>query len=512
MTVYGAHQNQDRGPSRTGGTRTSQNRPLNAASTDPGVVGRGVDLPEYLSRWVSKQRWYANKGRVPVLRSIGDWTMPTPELGVRIRTHLALDTTSASVVLYQVPLTERSAPLPGGEHALIASAEVGAGATRFVYDAPHDPAYAHALLRFILGQRSSSDGDTFAQGEALFGSLPHSTDPTVASSRVLRGEQSNTSIIFDLVDDDTEPARPLICKVFRVLHHGQNPDVSVQFALARAGSRFVPEPVGCVVGEWDDPGQPDGRATGHLAFAQEYMSGAEDAWRVALLAIEAGEDFTGQARKLGEATADVHARLAQVMPTREATPEVIASVLRGMRERFYSAAREVPALAAHGSAVEAIFARARTATWPRLQRLHGDYHLGQVLDVPGRGWVLLDFEGEPLRPMRERDEPDVTMRDVAGMLRSFSYLAGTFVLAHPGQDASAATGWVVACRRAFLEGYADRSGLDTPDRSVLLDAYELDKAIYEAVYETRNRPSWLPIPLEAVREITARVRLNHEHT
>jgi maltokinase len=320
----------------------------------------------------------------------------------------------------------------------------------------------------------------------------------VVASRVLSGEQSNTSIIIDLVDAHDQPGRPVICKVFRVVAAGQNPDVSVQSALAHAGSRFVPEPVGAVWGEWPGPGAT--RLGGHLAFAQEFLPGVEDAWRVALAAATAGDDFTAAARALGVATAAVHRDLARAFPTLDSTPEVVAQLCASMRERFRLAADEVPELAEHGAAIEAVFAAAEAAPWPRLQRIHGDYHLGQVLDVPGRGWVLIDFEGEPLRPLAERSLPDIPLRDVAGMLRSFSYVGAT--IAHSESvDPRAAIDWAMTARTAFLKGYHDETGASAAGQEPLLAAFELDKAIYESVYESRNRPSWLMIPLLAVRRL-----------
>ncbi|MEO6201293.1 MAG: phosphotransferase, partial [Cryobacterium sp.] len=420
-------------------------------------------------------------------------------------THLVLDTASPELPLYQVPLTERVSPLAGGEQAIVG---IGAG-DLFVYDAPHDPAYARALLDFILGRGVSpaaGDVDASARGQTLPAGAANSATGSVAASRVLSGEQSNTSIIFDTVDATGSAARPVICKVFRAVHHGKNPDVAVQAALAQAGSRFVPTPLGCVVGEWDDPGRAVGRATGHLAFAQEFLPGAPDAWRVALLAAESGTDFSAEARALGEATASVHADLATAMPTREATEEFTASVYQGMRDRLHAAVAEVPDLAAYAPAIDVVFGRVKSASWPALQRIHGDYHLGQVLHAPGRGWILLDFEGEPLRAMHEREQPDVTLRDLAGMLRSFAYAAGTVQMEHPERDPAAAGHWASACRRAFLEGYADVAGKDPRGQGELLDAFELDKAVYETVYETRNRPGWLPIPLSAIGSlVTAHV-------
>jgi maltokinase len=127
--------------------------------------------------------------------------------------------------------------------------------------------------------------------------------------------------------------------------------------------------------------------------------------------------------------------------------------------------------------------------------VHGDFHLGQVIAVPGRGWVVLDFEGEPLRAMKERSAPDSPLRDVAGMLRSFDYVAGSYALSHPGQSVAA---WASDARKAFLAGYDDGSGMQLLEHRTLLDAFEVDKALYEAVYEARNRPDWLSIPMDAI--------------
>jgi len=160
----------------------------------------------------------------------------------------------------------------------------------------------------------------------------------------------------------------------------------------------------------------------------------------------------------------------------------------------------VPELAAHREAVEAVFARAQAAPWPRLQRIHGDYHLGQVLDVPGRGWVLIDFEGEPLRPLAERSLPDIPLRDVAGMLRSFDYVGATIAMRDPAAG-PAAVEWAMTARAAFLLGYHQEGSAALAGQEALLAAFELDKAVYESIYEIRNRPTWLPIPLRAVRRL-----------
>src|SRR5450759_2084426 len=339
-------------------------------------------------------------------------------------------------------------------------------------------------------------GSSVARGHRSTTAIPG----RVIASHVLEGEQSNTSIILDLVDTLGAAANPLICKLFRVLHHGENPDVVVQSALAAAGSTHVPRSVGYVAGEWPDNGAPDGMARGHLACAQEFFPGVEDAWRVALAAVASDEDFSEQARRLGQTTAEVHATLAQVMTTVIATDEDVAALSRSMRARHASAVSEVPALAAYDSMVHATIEQVSSTKWPALQRIHGDYHLGQVLEVPHRGWVLVDFEGEPLRPLAERTQPDLALRDVAGMLRSFDYAAGSWEQIHPGRSAAA---WASHARTAFLEGYAKESGRDPRDDAVLLDALELDKALYEVVYEARNRPTWLTIPTTAIDRLFA---------
>ena len=191
----------------------------------------------------------------------------------------------------------------------------------------------------------------------------------------------------------------------------------LQNALAEAGSAAVPRPVGHVIAEWDDSGQATGRALGHLACAQEFLPGATDGWRVALAAAGDVHAFDAEARALGRATAEVHEMLAATLPTRPTSATDVDATIAQMNGRLAAAIAEVADLANYADAITAVFDRARTARWPDQQRIHGDLHLGQVLAVPARGWVLVDFEGEPLRPMRERGRLDNPMRDVAGIQR-----------------------------------------------------------------------------------------------
>jgi predicted trehalose synthase len=461
-------------------------------------------IPDYLDAWIVTQRWYAGKGRAPQFEDIGGFELDDVADGthgqVAIRVHLILDH-AANPVLYQVPLTERRTPLPGGESALVATRVDESGST-FIYDGPCDPAYATALLRLVLDEREVQDPRTSGRLAARGHRYPDGDGLEVVSSRVLGGEQSNTSIVYETVLRGDGPGSPVICKLFRALHDGDNPDVVLTEALGTAGSTVAPRVIGHLTGQWRDSGRPHGLATGHLAFAEEFLPGVEDAWRVALRAADVGEDFTGPSRALGETTAEMHRTLASALPSRATTPADIVQIVSNMRERFEMAAAQVPSLAVYRGALREVYVRAASSPWPPLQRIHGDFHLGQVLAVPHRGWVVLDFEGEPLRPMTERSLPDIPLRDVAGMLRSFDYVAGSIALTQPGRSVSE---WALACRRAFLDGYIERSGRDVRAHRAVLDAFEIDKALYEAVYEARNRPAWLSIPRDAITRLVERV-------
>ncbi len=457
---------------------------------------------ELVQAWMGDQRWYAAKGQQPRLRLLTAWRLDDPEGEVGIETLVLADEAGAEPVVYQVPLTYRGEPLGSADHALVGTMEHSALGHRWVYDAPHDPVYAAQLLELVQGrERAQSSKRSDAVEESVVGVPQPSWGPEVRvrTSRVLSGEQSNTSVILDCDLPDGHHT-PLIVKVFRMLSPGDNPDVVLQGALVDAGSRRVPAVVGWVTGRWPHPGtEGDHPASGHLALAQEFLAGVEDAWRVALRAAEAGTDFGEPARALGEATAEVHRTLADALGTAPTTEEQAAVIVTEMRARFEAAVAEAPELAEVREPVDAVLRAAAEAPWPPLQRIHGDYHLGQVLHSPDRGWVLLDFEGEPLRPLSERSQPDQWVRDVAGMLRSFDYVGGTLEQVHGGS----ARDWVTSAQQAFLDGYAVRAGADPRTLGPLLAAFELDKAMYEVVYEARNRPGWLAIPLGAVRRLTA---------
>ena len=470
-----------------------------------------------LAAWMPRQRWYAAKARPPSLRLVSWWDLaaaadPADSSDaearaddVRIRTFLVADEGALPVVVYQIPVVERATETVDADpDHIIGSPFPG---TTFI-DGPFDSAYARRLFELFTSGGVAYGPQTVARGRPApdAGPAPHrggTPDPShkpgdARSARVLSGEQSNTSLIYE------GAGAPVICKIYRQLHAGLNPDIELQEALAASGSPHVPRPVGSVEGEWPDLSTAHGTVHGSLAFAQEFLPGVEDAWRVALGAAARGEDFRAPARALGAATADVHLALARSFPTRESTRADRDATATIWERRFAIAIAEVPRIEKHRDAATAVYRRALDVPWPPLQRIHGDLHLGQVLHSPDRGWVLVDFEGEPLRPMTERTQLDLPLRDVAGMLRSFDYVAGSLRLDDPDRSAETVRRWARNARRSFVAGYAATSGRRLDARHPLLAALELDKAVYEAIYEARNRPTWVAIPLRAVARLVDR--------
>lgn len=447
-------------------------------------------LDELLTQWLPGRRWYPAKGRAVTARVVADLALPSRDPVARVAV-LVVELAAAGTepVLVQVPVVTRPVPLdtPG---ALIGTVGPG-GATTYVHDGPQDPAYVTALTDMLAGEARHASPSGWVASRP--GPLAVPRGPQPPASRLLSGEQSNTSVI---VQPPSGP--PVIVKVFRTLQDGDNPDIVLQNALAAAGSARVATPAGALHAAWTGR---DGRDHGaDLAFASQFLPDAPDAWRTATAAVAAGTPFDDDARDLGAATAEVHRALATELPTEAASPRLLTALAQSLVARCDWAVDATGGLL-DGSAAAARQALERVSvltTAPAWQRIHGDLHLGQVLRPPGQGWVLLDFEGEPLRPLADRQALDNPLRDVASMLRSFDY-AGAFA----GEDGSPATArWVAATREAFCDGYAAAGGGDPRAHPVLLAALELEKAMYELVYETRNRPDWVRVPLGAVRRLT----------
>jgi maltokinase len=466
-----------------------------------------ADVAGLMASWLPRQRWFAGEHGGVTLTSAGHVRLADPlpaanGAAVDIIVHFVRSTPAGgsdeASTTYQVPLTYRGSEDPDLAHALLGDLLTDDGA-RFVYDGAHDPAFVAAWLGVVAGK-----ADVWSEPEAPRGrvrGVPRPGAPVTSPSRsgkVLSGEQSNTSIVISAAGSEG----PAILKLFRVLQGGRNPDVTVTAALAAAGCERVPALLGWVEGEWELPsGMP---AWGHLSAMAEFVAGSQDGWRLATRAVHDGESFAAEAAELGAATASVHEALARALPSRPTAPSDLAHVADHLEQRLRWALDAVPALADHADAAAAVVAAVRSVERaPDLQLIHADLHLGQTLRSDARGWVLLDFEGEPLRPLAERGQPDFALRDVAGMLRSFDYAARHAALGLADDDprALAASSWAASCREAFLDGYAAEAKHDPRADEVLLTAMELDKALYETVYETRHRPGWVEVPLRAVAQL-----------
>ncbi len=312
----------------------------------------------------------------------------------------------------------------------------------------------------------------------------------------ITSEQSNSSVVLGATDGGA-PGRAIL-KVLRALQPGENPDIDVPRRLVDEGYTGVPAPVAWLRASWPDLASPHALVTGYLGVTSEFVPGARDGFELACELAGAREPFDAGAYRLGAVTARMHAALARAYPT-VADADGPDRLAQALLERFAWARDAVDELERYRPAVERVAQRVRAlpSTPPR-QRVHGDLHLGQVLAVDD-DWLVLDFEGEPLAPLEARTRPDLAVRDVAGLLRSLDYAAAVGGLT--GDEAHA---WTTGARAALLAGYGQASASEPGASDELLTrVLELDKTLYEAVYEARNRPAWLPIPLAGLDRLTS---------
>lgn len=445
---------------------------------------------EDASRFIMGQRWYGGvHGTAPELQIAG-WTRLAED------DHLVVSFVALGAgdgVRFALPVAwNKDGRVDDGElDSLITQVDTPVGQYN-VYDATGIDR-ARALLARALFEGASGEGLSL-EPMLIAETAQRVQDDlkAITATERLVGEQSNTSLIIH-----TESGREYILKLFRHLDEGTNPDAELQEALQSEGNTQIPQFFGYVRGA-------DALGSSDVALLNRFLPNVQDAWREALIAAAQGIDFSEQASGLGTALAQIHTDLARALPTDRVSTNTLALTLESMKRRFAHHAETLPALEEFADAANALYTRALRISWPPFQRIHGDLHLGQVLNSPSEGWVFLDFEGEPLRPMAERVKVDSPCRDVAGILRSIDY-AAAYVELNEGIDARA---WAREAREAFLEAYlAERSARggegDPEDLRVLLRVFELDKAAYEAVYESQNRPEWLAIPLGALEELTA---------
>jgi len=430
--------------------------------------------PLNLGEWMVKQRWFASKARevagVHVLEAArlgGD--PPLAIAVVEVRFH------PGTHELYQVPLVLRE---DGGIH-----------------DAVEDPDAMRRLVEAI------GRGEDIAREDATWcfeatGPLPQTLDPV----RAIGVEQSNSSIVF---------GDELILKVYRRIEPGPNPEVELLRFLTEHGFEHIARLRG-----WYEHNGALLDAT--LGLLQEFLPGARDGWALALdgLREDGGEAFLTELEALGTVTGQLHAALASDASDPTFAPEepsveslglLIATVDEEIEQLFLDLpdTEAVRPIVWRGEEVrDKLSSLARIGTAGRAIRTHGDYHLGQTLRTE-RGWVVLDFEGEPARSLPERRRKRSPLRDVAGMLRSLSYAAAGSRLLHgvPAPD-----GWEARARARFLDGY--RGAVDPallPHGSgateQLLAVYELEKAVYELRYELNNRPEWVGIPVAGIARL-----------
>jgi maltokinase len=450
-----------------------------------------MTFEEVLTDWLPGQRWFAGKG-IPIdrLAIVADTVLVDGDPTLR---HLIVAVSQAGGTDRYQLLAGLRTTIPGRlEHAVIGPAGVAAEAGRAwtAYDALHDPPLTRRLLRAMADQETI--------GPLCFAAEPGAAINTGLDSLVLTTEQSNTSMLF---------GEEAIFKVFRRPSPGQNPDLEIPRALARAGSPHVAPPLGWVQTTLD--GMPT-----ILAILSAYLRSATDGWLLAATSVrdlyasdaasaaEAGGDFAAEAHRLGEATAEVHRALAEAFGTNELPASAHRDLAAQMQGRLDAVVAAVPELARHARLVSAAFTELASLGEPlAVQRIHGDYHLGQVVRTQA-GWVLLDFEGEPAVPLAQRRARSPALRDVAGMLRSLDYAARHQLPGHadPEHARAAARDWVGRNQAAFCAGYAQAGGADPGKHAILLRALTLDKAVYEVIYEARHRPSWLSIPLDSIAD------------
>jgi maltokinase len=319
---------------------------------------------------------------------------------------------------------------------------------------------------------------------------------TVSVTRQIDAEQSNSSVVLD---------DRLILKVFRRLEAGVNPELELLRFLTEHDFANIAQ----LAGWYQYVGRP---MESTLGILQQFVPDGRDGWDLALESLNTRTEwFLHELERLGEVTGELHTVLGSDSNDPSFAPEptsteslglLTATVDEEIEAIFLDLPEDDPEVEPLVGRGEEVRERLRLLTnvggVGRVIRHHGDFHLGQALHTR-RGWVLIDFEGEPARSLPERRRKRSPLRDVAGMLRSFAYVASAAPLLRgivPPPD------WEERARDVFLEAY--RNSVDPsliPSGTAmdkLLQVFELEKAVYELRYELNNRPDWLPIPVAGI--------------
>lgn len=486
-------------------------------------VGSGA-----LLRFLSGRRWFGAKGRRAV--------------GARIRDVVRFPAERSAIALVDVRFEEGEprtwqlplALVPEGDAVAVASVSVG-GEPFHLVDATGVPAFRAAIGALLAHGGERRDGQLTLKA-AVTAALDDGASAALRSgeSSVGSAEQSNTSIVY---------GGTVMVKLFRAIEAGENPDAEIAGFLAGAGFEGTP----CLYGTLRLEHAGDPAATHTLAIAQRFVSGSSDAWSYVLSAgrayfaapssqVSPRNDVADDAERLGRATRALHDALASddrepEFAAEPATADDVHEWGDSAREQVEHALDLMEARLAGdgaraawaGDAAALVRRRESYEDWveelveetedePGMKlRHHGDYHLGQVLVAPDRRFLIIDFEGEPARPLAARRWKHSPLRDVAGMLRSFAYAGATLAIEQRGVLPPAVleprgARWEREARDAFLRGYL-ADGLPRyapPDESALrrlVALFETEKVFYELAYELNNRPEWAWIPMRGISKL-----------
>lgn len=485
------------------------------------LSGPGLELLQesVLPKYLYQQRWFGSKARTIQNVIVADWvSLPIQDTALLV---VDVSYTDGEPDRYTVPLALRFDGEDALHDRLLGNVRrTSDGATGLLLDALSFEELRSSMLRIIRDGTSL----TGLHGK-LLGSPGKGLDNaySISPSRLSSAEQSNSSILF---------GDSLILKLFRRVEEGINPDVEIGRALTEdAAFSNIPPFAGQIsykVDARDD--KPERHYVVALLQGQVHNLGDGWAWtlneltKINLTNEKSIAEYLDAARLLAIRTAQMHTALATLhdkdFAAQPASSEKLisdAERLRGqvrvalslLRQRFGDIGDEnvvaAASLLAQRDRMTAIADRL-TSVPPLLAgkwiRIHGDYHLGQVLRTEN-DFVILDFEGEPVKTLEERRKRQSPLRDVAGMLRSFSYVAASFGRAH-SEASSWITDWEKSVQESYLGTYISNFHLDLTDAiKAMLSAYLLEKALYELQYELNHRPDWLMIPLQGILQLIA---------